>query len=175
MPVDDARIQSLFANLLARAGITQPVLLCADVPLEQRNFAETVRRYDGQVVVAISRALSAFDDEEISGMLTHELGHLLAGAVGRSRPPSVEGYLREEHEADAQAARLVGREAVCAAVRRAFQTSVVLGFASENDLRRYMDIRLTWIVASDRGTASRNGAGHPGEDSVRAARSKCQR
>jgi hypothetical protein len=144
--VNDARIQELFRDLLARAGITETVLLCADIPLAETNFAETVRRSDGRAIVAISLTLASFSDDEVSGILAHELAHLLAGSPGRSRPASLNEYLREEHEADLEAARLVGPGAVCASVRRAYQTSVVLGFESDDHaLRKYRDQRLTWI------------------------------
>jgi Zn-dependent protease with chaperone function len=174
--VDDARIQSLFADLLMRAGVTEPVLLCADIPPEQKNFAEIVRRSDGHFVVAISRTLTAFADDEISGVLGHELGHLLAGAVGRGRPPTVEEYLREEGEADVRAASLVGPQAVCAAVKRAYEMSVLLGFESDSHvLRRYRDQRLQWIARTEPVTARKRGPEFRAEDLARASKSKCSR
>ncbi len=157
-PVNDARIQELFRDVLARAGITETVLLCADIPIAERNFAETVRRSDGHAVVAISLALAGFSDDEISGILAHEVAHLLAGSPGRSRPASVKEYLREEHEADLEAATLVGPAAVCAAVERAYETSVALGFEStDHALRKYRDRRLAWVL-NGAGMASRRDA-----------------
>ena len=66
--VVDPRIQTIFRRLLARFGITEPVLLCADIPLGERNFAETVRRSDGRAVISISNALLEFTDAEVMGL-----------------------------------------------------------------------------------------------------------
>jgi Zn-dependent protease with chaperone function len=145
--VRDPRLQAVFRRLLARFEITEPVFLCADIPLEQKNFAETVRRSDGRAVVAISNLLVEFTDEEITGMLAHELAHLLAGDPERPRPATTDEYLQEERDADIKAAELVGREAMCAAVRRAYRMSVALGFESKaNVLRNHRDRRLKWIM-----------------------------
>lgn len=173
--VDDARIQSLFADLLVRAGVTEPVLLCADIPPDRKYFAEIVRRSDGHVVVAISRALTAFADDEVSGVLGHELGHLLAGVVGRSRPPTFEEYLREEHDADIRAASLVGAEAVCAAVKRVYDMSVLLGFESDSHaIRRHRDRRLQWIARNQPVTVRKSGPEFRAQD-LGASKSKCSR
>jgi hypothetical protein len=144
--VRDQRIQVLFQQLVARFGITEPVLLCTDIPREQRNFAETIRRSDGRAVVTISSLLLDFRDDEVMGMLAHELAHLVAGDPEHPRPTTLDEYLREERTADIKAAGLVGRGALCAAVKRAYQMSVDLGYESKtNILRHYRDRRLKWI------------------------------
>jgi hypothetical protein len=144
--VTDPRVQAIFLNLLARFGIAEPVLLCASIPLQQKNFAETARRSDRWAVVTISNVLLDFNDAEVTGMLAHELAHLLAGDPDRPRPSTRDEYLQEEREADLKAAELVGRDVMCAAVTRAYWQSVTLGFESKtNVLKRYRDQRLEWI------------------------------
>jgi Zn-dependent protease with chaperone function len=145
--VEHPRIQSIFERLLADFGITEPVMLCVDIPLDQKNFAEVVRRSDGRAIVAISHVLLQFNDEEVMGMLAHELAHLVARDPERPRAANRDDYLREEHQADIKAAEVVGRGAVCAAVRRAYRASVALGFDSSNGaLRWFCDRRLKWIA-----------------------------
>lgn len=149
--VEDPRMQAILRQLLTRFGITERVLLCADIPLQQKNFAEMVRRSDGQALVAINKVLLEFNDAEITGMLAHELAHLMAGDLDRPRPASTAEYLREERDADLNAARLVGREAMYAAVARAYRESVVLGFESKTHvLKKYTDQRLDWIRSGGR-------------------------
>jgi hypothetical protein len=149
--VTEARIRAVFRNLLARFGIAEPVLLCSDIPLREKNFAETIRRSDGRAIVAISTFLLEFNDGELTGMLAHELAHLVAGDPERPRPASFDEYLREECETDIMAAELVGVNAMRAAVLRAYRMSVALGFESKtNVLRRHRDRRLTWIMKGER-------------------------
>jgi hypothetical protein len=155
--VVDPRIQEVFRHLLVRFEVTEQVLLCADIPLREKNFAETVRRSDGRAVVAISNVLSEFTDAEVTGMLAHELAHLVAGDPDRPRPGTSDEYLREERDADLKAVELVGRDSMCAAVMRGYLKSIELGFESATRiLQNYRDRRLRWIT---KGTGRCTGAG----------------
>jgi Zn-dependent protease with chaperone function len=154
MIVRDPRIEAIFSRLLEQAAIKEAVLLCGTILPDELRFAETVRRSDGRAVIAISEAVVAFDEEQLSGVLAHELWHLLLGAPGWRQPASLSEFLAEERQADLEAARLVGPAAVCAAVRRVYEASVRPGAREENKvLRRYRDQRLDWISKSDRGTS----------------------
>ena len=140
--VRDPRIRAIFSRLLEQAAIKEAVLLCGTILPDELRFAETVRRSDGRAVIVISEAVMAFDDEQLSGVLAHELGHLLLGAPGWRQPASLSEFLAEERQADLEAARLVGPAAVCAAVRRVYEASVGPGAPEQSNLlRRYRDQR----------------------------------
>jgi len=93
-------------------------------------------------------------------MLAHELAHLVAGDPDRPPPATLDEYLREERDADLKAAERFGGDVMCAAVMRAYQKSIELGFESNtNILQKYRDRCLEWI---------KNGTGRISASQARA-------
>jgi hypothetical protein len=67
-------------------------------------------------------------------MLAHELAHLVAGDPDRPPPATLDEYLREERDADLKAAERFSGDVMCAAVMRAYQKSIELGFESNTNI-----------------------------------------
>ncbi len=73
-PVRDARLVAIVRKLAARAGLPMPAVHVIEIA--QPNAFATGRDPDHAAVAATRGLLEALDDDELEGVIAHELGHI---------------------------------------------------------------------------------------------------
>lgn len=73
-PLEDSRIENMVRDLAMDAGIPEPDLYRAKMPVP--NAFATGRNPENGVVVVTDELLDMLDDEELEGVLAHEMAHI---------------------------------------------------------------------------------------------------